>query len=491
MVVAGCGGGGATTVATSPGPAIPVTVAGAFDLPLSSQVVPLTGDHAFAVVEPKVEDDHEDDEDGHLRIGRATAAQPLDATRLGAATRTSWSSISDVYAHAVVVPVAEPAPKSGTGAIGNSADDPADSARAVESHAGLGVNGSPEILLSKTSAPVALGAALLVVDASQPAADMITVGAANMPSGVLALAVRGEDGRASAWAMSIAAAASHDDEDDDDEEDEDDDAVTLEIEEGEVYVSSTDDYYSISALHRDDEVAESLKAALDRVGGEAQVDVEDDVTLAELVRVVDMLVTLGATSVRLVAPGEGYSSSIFGSIGSGFDDADIYGGLLGDGDPDGSAGGFGPGGGGTGWGTIGTGRYGTIGTASGSGYGVGVGVGVGRTAVVHAVKVGTPIVKGQLDVEIIKRYIKRNLSKISYCYEKELLAQPSIGGALATAFEIGSDGKVTAASAKGIDGDVESCVAGVIKSIEFPKPSDSKPVSVSYPFTMTAPAATP
>ncbi|HVK86145.1 MAG TPA: VIT domain-containing protein, partial [Kofleriaceae bacterium] len=58
-----------------------------------------------------------------------------------------------------------------------------------------------------------------------------------------------------------------------------------------------------------------------------------------------------------------------GDISSGFDDINVYGGLLG-----GEAGGFGfgrsgfgPGGGGTGWGTIGTGRYGIIG--NGSGYG--------------------------------------------------------------------------------------------------------------------------
>ncbi len=65
-----------------------------------------------------------------------------------------------------------------------------------------------------------------------------------------------------------------------------------------------------------------------------------------------------------------------GDISSGFDDSNIYGGLLGNepGEMNGGFGfgrsGFGPGGGGTGWGTIGTGRYGTIGHGSGTSSGL-------------------------------------------------------------------------------------------------------------------------
>ena len=89
-----------------------------------------------------------------------------------------------------------------------------------------------------------------------------------------------------------------------------------------------------------------------------------------------------------------------GDISSGFDDTNIYGGLLGNeaGEMNGGFGfgrsGFGPGGGGTGWGTIGTGRYGTIGHGSGTGSGYGVGGGRGgmrgRTAAVPTVSIGQP-----------------------------------------------------------------------------------------------------
>ncbi|MDB4962475.1 MAG: domain containing protein, partial [Myxococcales bacterium] len=182
-----------------------------------------------------------------------------------------------------------------------------------------------------------------------------------------------------------------------------------------------------------------------------------------------------------------------GDISSGFDDGNIYGGLLGNeaGEMNGGFGfgrsGFGPGGGGTGWGTIGTGRYGTIGHGSGTGSGYGVGGGRGgmrgRSAAVPTVSIGQPNAQGDLDKAIIRRYIKRNIQKIQYCYEKELLAKPGLAGTVMTQFFITPNGNVQQSSGSGVDGNVASCVAGVIKAIEFPKPKGGGGVQVNYPFT--------
>jgi hypothetical protein len=181
-----------------------------------------------------------------------------------------------------------------------------------------------------------------------------------------------------------------------------------------------------------------------------------------------------------------------GDLSSGFDDANIYGGLLGNeaGEMSGGFGygrsGFGPGGGGTGWGTIGTGRYGTIGHGSGTGEGYGVGGGRGgmrgRTAAVPSVSIGQPSSSGDLDKAIIRRYIKRNLQKIQYCYEKQLLAKPTLSGTVSSQFFITPNGTVASSTASGVDGEVSSCVADVIKSIEFPKPKGGGSVQVNYPF---------
>ncbi|HEY6175997.1 MAG TPA: AgmX/PglI C-terminal domain-containing protein, partial [Kofleriaceae bacterium] len=185
-----------------------------------------------------------------------------------------------------------------------------------------------------------------------------------------------------------------------------------------------------------------------------------------------------------------------GDISSGFDDTNIYGGLLGNeaGEMNGGFGygrsGFGPGGGGTGWGTIGTGRYGTIGHGSGTGEGYGVGGGRGgmrgRTSAVPTVSIGQPSAEGDLDKAIIRRYIKRNIQKIQYCYEKQLLAKPTIAGTVSAQFFITPNGTVAQSNGSGVDPEVASCVAAVIKNIEFPKPKGGGGVQVNYPFIFHA-----
>ncbi|HEY5938131.1 MAG TPA: AgmX/PglI C-terminal domain-containing protein [Kofleriaceae bacterium] len=200
---------------------------------------------------------------------------------------------------------------------------------------------------------------------------------------------------------------------------------------------------------------------------------------------------LGRTA--LVEGGAFASLTGTGDISSGFDDTNIYGGLLGNeaGEMQGGFGfgrsGFGPGGGGTGWGTIGTGRYGKIGHGSGTGSGYGVGGGRGgmrgRSGASPTVRIGQPNANGDLDKAIIRRYIKRNLQKIQYCYEKALLAKPNLAGTVSTTFFITPNGQVAQSQATGVDKDVASCVARVIKQIEFPKPKGGGGVQVNYPFT--------
>jgi hypothetical protein len=181
-----------------------------------------------------------------------------------------------------------------------------------------------------------------------------------------------------------------------------------------------------------------------------------------------------------------------GDIGSGFDDANVYGGLLGDevGEMKGGFGsGFGEGGGGTGWGTIGTGRYGTIGHGSGTGSGYGTGSGgMGKGGGSPAASIGTPTVTGDLDKDIIRRYVRRKLPHIRYCYEKALLADPALEGTVRVSFVITQTGQAQNASATGLGDSVSGCVARLIETIQFPKPKGGGIVHVSYPFTFRPPS---
>jgi hypothetical protein len=52
-----------------------------------------------------------------------------------------------------------------------------------------------------------------------------------------------------------------------------------------------------------------------------------------------------------------------------------------------------------------------------------------------------------------------------------------------TQFFIQPDGKVASSAGSGVSARVASCVAGVIKNIEFPKPKGGGGVQVNYPFT--------
>jgi tetratricopeptide (TPR) repeat protein len=147
-----------------------------------------------------------------------------------------------------------------------------------------------------------------------------------------------------------------------------------------------------------------------------------------------------------------------GGKGGGFDDANIYGGLLGEE--------------GGGWGTVGAGRYGALAHGAGG----------GRTASVPTIRIAQATAMGSLDKTFVRTYLQRHVNKIRYCYEKELLARPSLHGEISTSFTIAPDGTVVQASATGFDDAVAQCVVDVLRHIEFPA-SHSETVQVNYPFT--------
>ena len=90
--------------------------------------------------------------------------------------------------------------------------------------------------------------------------------------------------------------------------------------------------------------------------------------------------------------------------------------------------------------------------------------------------------RGPESKAIIRRYIKRNLQKIQHCYEKELVGKPNLSGTVMTNFLINPQGTVTHSTGSGVDPEVASCVAEVIRAIEFPKPKGGGNVQVNYPF---------
>lgn len=96
---------------------------------------------------------------------------------------------------------------------------------------------------------------------------------------------------------------------------------------------------------------------------------------------------------------------------------------------------------------------------------------------------GEPRIDGDYDKALARRYVRRHTDKFSYCYVKALLVTPTLTGTVTVRFEIGADGKVTAATASGVDAAVADCVAATVRAIEFPAPPAHAAVTLVYPLT--------
>lgn len=185
-----------------------------------------------------------------------------------------------------------------------------------------------------------------------------------------------------------------------------------------------------------------------------------------------------------------------GSVSSGFSDADITGAITGDGE--GAPYGFGQGPSGNQFGGGGTsyqvGGYNTIGNGDRIGESFGIPGGHGcratdgvcrkHTDVTPPPRLGKPDVIGDYDGAIIRRYVKRKINQISYCYENQLLAHPDLEGTALATWTINMSGLVQNSTASGVSKEVSSCIAGVISSIEFPKPPQVGVYQVRYPFVL-------
>jgi hypothetical protein len=152
----------------------------------------------------------------------------------------------------------------------------------------------------------------------------------------------------------------------------------------------------------------------------------------------------------------------------------------------------GPGGTGYGISGIGDGLSGPGGPGGPSGrpgWGVGVGNESGGYKTKGGPKIRVPSVKtsGHMPPEVIQRVVRQNFGRMRMCYEQGLGRNPNLEGRVEVRFLIGSDGRVSSASAGSSsmpDGAVTSCVVSVFYAIGFPAP-ESGTVRVTYPISFT------
>jgi hypothetical protein len=78
--------------------------------------------------------------------------------------------------------------------------------------------------------------------------------------------------------------------------------------------------------------------------------------------------------------------------------------------------------------------------------------------------------QGDLDRAIVRRYVKRNLTKLASCYEGRWARNKALAGTVRLHWTIGATGAVERMEPSGFDADVTACMADVVHSIAFPLP---------------------
>lgn len=127
------------------------------------------------------------------------------------------------------------------------------------------------------------------------------------------------------------------------------------------------------------------------------------------------------------------------------------------------------------------------GTGFGSGSGLGLGrIGTGRASASGKprprVRAGAASTRGQLDKSIIQRIVRSKMSRIRYCYTKELQSGKPFNAKVVSRFVIGKDGRVKSVtlSQGSKRASLDSCVKRTFRAMMFPAPKGGL-VTVSYP----------
>lgn len=147
--------------------------------------------------------------------------------------------------------------------------------------------------------------------------------------------------------------------------------------------------------------------------------------------------------------------------------------------------GSGAGGGGQGLPTLGIGQYNTLGGGYGRDRGLPGGLGRKHEHKLAGVIPGQVTTKGFLDKEIIRRVVRLHMNEVKYCYDRQLVTKPGLGGRISVQFIISGTGQVISSFVQSTtmnDARVESCVVDAIKRWPFPKPNNAGIAIVSYPF---------
>ena len=94
---------------------------------------------------------------------------------------------------------------------------------------------------------------------------------------------------------------------------------------------------------------------------------------------------------------------------------------------------------------------------------------------------------GKLDRDVVKKYIRKQLAKIRWCYQKAFQKNPNLEGKLTVSFVISPTGSVMSSRVVRStlnDKALEGCIENKILTWRFPAPKGGGVVKVNYPFVL-------
>lgn len=90
----------------------------------------------------------------------------------------------------------------------------------------------------------------------------------------------------------------------------------------------------------------------------------------------------------------------------------------------------------------------------------------------------------------VVRVVTTSLPRVACCYRAQLakseLQKVGKAGTVTTELTIDAAGKVTAAKADGVDGDVSACVGALIETLEFKAGKAELTATIPFVYTLTA-----
>ena len=93
----------------------------------------------------------------------------------------------------------------------------------------------------------------------------------------------------------------------------------------------------------------------------------------------------------------------------------------------------------------------------------------GARALVVQVEVPS-ITDGDISSTKVHDYLRRSQDDFKSCYDKRLVANPTLAGRVTVEFKVSPFGRPSGVTAVGLDDQLDACVASAVRSTQLPKP---------------------